>query len=129
MSRIARRPKRPSRTKRIGRMEPIRVMRQSSSATPDTFRETTEIETEFIRRKALIMELRGTEKVINGQLEADATHMVYMHGRDERAREITPEDWILRTSDGNARLNIIWIRMVGTDGREIEILCNDRITE
>jgi hypothetical protein len=110
-------------------MEPIRVMRQSTSVTPDSFREKTEVETEFIRRKALVMELRGTETVINGQLEADATHLVYMHGSDKRAREITPEDWILRTSKGNARLNIIWIRAVGTDGMEIEMQCTDRITE
>ncbi|KKN79782.1 hypothetical protein LCGC14_0336370 [marine sediment metagenome] len=113
------------RTKRIGRYEPVRFMQQASARTADSFRERTEVETEYIRRDALVMELRGTEKVVAGQLEADATHLVYMHS-DTAARALTPRNWILRTSQGNARLNILWIRAVGNDGMELELQCNER---
>ena len=101
-------------------------MKQDPDATPEASGQTKEVEVEFIKRKALVMELRGTEKVIGQQLQADATHLVYMHGRDARAREITPQHWIRRTSRGNARLNILWVRDVGNDGLEIEMQCNER---
>ena len=114
------------RTQRLGRYEPIRVMKQDPDAVPSSFGYETESEVEFIKRQGLVLELRGTEKVVAGQIEADATHLVYMHGDDARAREITTEMWIRRTSKSNARLNIIWVRAVGTDGMEIELQCNER---
>ncbi len=113
------------RTKRIGRYEPVRFMQQASARTADSFRERTEVETEYIRRDALVLELRGTEKPVGGQLESDATHLVYMHS-DTAAMALTTRNWILRTTRGNARLDILWIRGVGTDGMELELQCNER---
>ncbi len=112
------------RTNRIGRFEPIRVMRTAAARTADSFRGRAEVPTQYLRDMARVLELRGTEKVVSGQLEADATHLVYMHNHTA-ARAITTRDWILRTSRGNARLNIIWIRTTD-DGMELEIQCNER---
>lgn len=114
------------RKQRLGRYEPVRFMQQNPDATPNTYGATPEDPVEYIRRKALVTELRGTEKVIDGQLQADSTHMVYMHGMDNAAKALTPQHHLLRTSVNNERLDIIWVRNVGTDGMEIEILCNNR---
>ncbi len=113
------------RTKRIGRYEPVRFMQQSSSPTTNLDGEQPEEETEYIRRDALVMELRGTEKPVGGQLVADASHLVYMHN-DTAGRALTTRNWLLRTTRGNARLNILWIREVGNDGMELELQCNER---
>ena len=115
------------RRKRIGRMEPLRIMRQNPDATPDSFGQTVEDEVEFIRRRGTVLEMRGGEQVINGQIESDTTHLVYMHGSDTAAKTITSENWIRRTSVGNSRLNILAVRMVGTDGMEIELRCKERL--
>lgn len=117
------------RTQRIGRYEPVRFMQQSSSPTTNTDGEQPEVETEYILRQALVMELRGgakvTERVVAGQLEADSTHLVYLYN-DTAARALTPRNWLLRTSRGNARLGILGIREVGNDGLELEIQCKER---
>lgn len=113
------------RTKRLGRYEPVRFMKQSDSPTTNLDGEQPEVETEYFRDHILVQELRGTEKVVAGQLEADATRLVYMHSH-RLSRTLTPRNWILRTSRDNAKLNILWIREVGTDGMELELQCNER---
>jgi head-tail adaptor len=107
----------------LGLAEPVTVYRKASSPTTNPDGEQTGEEVFLQKRWAQIIPLRGRERDVGGQRQADVTHIVRMPS-DARSREITAEHWLKRRNGTVLQI----ARAVDDGGRrdEIEFECNER---
>lgn len=101
------------------------VCEQDSTATANDDGEIPETEKEMYLRWARVHPVRGRERDVNDQLQADVTHLVTMR-YDTATAAITHENW-LKIRKGGDRLNILRAYDPDRRRREIVMECVQRI--
>ena len=116
---------RAKRTRVGQRRTRVILCKQSPSATANTDGERPEVETEIDKRWAEVKPLRGQERFLASQTQADITYRVRLP-YDNVTKDLTPRNW-LKIKQTDQRLNIV--RAYDLDGRHhtIELECKERV--
>lgn len=101
------------------------VCRNNSSASANTDGEVPESEEEVCRRWASIWPVRGRERDLNDQMQADVTHTVRLR-YDTTTAAITPKYW-LKVQGTTERLNVSRAYDPDRRRREIHLECVQRL--
>ncbi len=104
----------------------IRVFQQTAGTTPNADGQIPEVESLFIERWAKVTPVRGMERFLAQQTQADVTYRLRVH-YDRRTIEITPKMWIRIVDAARTRLNIARIYDPDGNRRELELECTQRI--
>lgn len=96
-----------------------------STASANTDGQIPESEKEITERWAEIVPLRGTERFLANQTQADITYRVRLR-HDDVTSTLTPKNWLKIKASGQ-RLNIVRVYDPDLRQREIEMECKERV--